>query len=252
MVFGRGHEMSGLRRFYIPPSESAGERYLLDPEESRHIRKVLRLKTGDMIELFNGEGYIFKAVISSFTGTGAEATLTGERELQPEPSLSITMIQAIPKSGKMETVIRMGTELGVSVFLPVISGRCGALPPQRLPSLVRRWENTALQACKQCGQSRLPSIVYPVGVPEAFTIKSDLKIIFSENHKNEPLPSQLKTGSIAVAVGPEGGWTEKELEAALSGGFVPCGLGPRILRAETAAVTALSLIQLKYGDLAAI
>ncbi len=241
--------MTTKRRFYVSPADVKGNVAILGEEESRHIRKVLRLKDGDSIELFNGNGVIYKGIINNTSSKKTEVMLSEDRLVPYDSRLKISLLQAVPKSKKMDIVIRMGTELGVSEFMPVISKRCEIIPPKRQVSLVNRWKATVLHSCKQCKRAYLPEIRNPKSPEEAFKVEAELKIIFSEIQSQPQIPVRKNISSVALAIGPEGGWTDEELEIAVKKGFKICSLGPRTLRTETAGASALSIIQYCYDNI---
>lgn len=246
-----------MRRFTISADNLHHLPVTIRGTEARHLINVLRLKSGDTVTLLDGCGKAYRAEILSCRDQAAAVRIIAPAPTAGESFLHITVAQAFLKERKMDTSIRYLTELGIDRWLPFVSQRSVARPDEkRLVARCGRWHEIARAAVKQCGRSCIPEIT-PLPSLEAVLAAArgiDLKIMFWEKE-----PSKFSTGvernagkhcrKVFVLIGPEGGFDENEVRAALTGGFVSAGLGPRILRAETAALTACTLIQYLLGDM---
>ena len=245
-----------MRRFFFDPSLRNGDKVFLSEEESRHITKVLRLKIGDMIELLDGLGAVYQAIISA-VGRQVEADIQGIVVTEPGIDKSIWVWQGILKGEKMDTVVQKCTELGVTGLIPFQSSRCqGKLDPVQGRKKQQRWQRIGIAACKQCLRLQLITIEAPASYTESLSKKSDestmLRLLFWEEEKTTHLHDVAnidKAGSLALMLGPEGGFTREEVEQARLLGWRTVGLGDRILRAETATLSAVSIVQYLAGNL---
>lgn len=246
-----------MRRFFIPPESLQHRPVTLRGAEATHLIHVLRLRSGDTVTLLDGCGKAYRAEILSCRKQTVTFRIIAPVPAGGESFLRITVAQAFLKVGKMDTSIRQLTELGVHRWLPFVSRRSVARPGgPRLATRRRRWHEIAMSAVKQCGRSHVPEIT-PLPSLEAVlaaATESDLKIIFWEKEPVCFAPRVAQTAAgccrrVFVLIGPEGGFEEGEVQSALECGFSGAGLGPRILRAETAAVTACALVQYVLGDM---
>lgn len=249
-----------LRRFFADEkSFSADGKITFSPEESRHMRDVLRLRVGEKIAVFDGLGKGFDAEISSL-GTRqnlAEAVCKGLNitDFVPESPLDLTLAAALLKGDKFDLVVQKATELGVKKIVPLITKRADI----RLNSLqdaekkIERWRKIALEAAKQSRRAFIPVISKPLNFQELFSGKSaSVVFLFAESGGKQLenfLPTNAEsTSQITAVVGAEGGWEEAEIAAAKEFAEIVT-LGGRILRAETAAVVVTALLQNAFGDL---
>ncbi len=241
-------------RFPIDENSKVGARTTLTGSDAHHIRNVLRLKSGDSIILFNRNGDEFKARIEGFEGEAVIALLLALRRPVRESPVSIALAQAMLKEKKMDRVVRQLCEIGVFAWIPFFGARSVARPAEKkLDARAERWRKISVEAAKQ--SRRLQALrILPAGDMEAALAAAegfDLKIAFWEGAPVSggwPNPG-ISPDSVFLLVGPEGGFAEEEVVRARDWGFIPASLGPRILRAETAAVVACALAQHRYGDL---
>ncbi len=244
------------RRFRIRGDSIEGEEAIIrDPGEVRHISKVLRLGPGDRVTLFDGEGKEYPARISRISGDQAWFTLL--REPSPsnrESSLRIILGAALLRPAKFEFLLQKSTELGVAEIAPFYSGHVvPRLEKSHAENRQTRWEKIVSEAAKQCGRARIPRIHPPRGFEEI--LRADfgaaVKIFLWEKEGAEShFPSFNAQSAAALAlVGPEGGFSDDEANQAKAAGFQPIRLGPRILRAETAGIVIVGLLQFLAGDL---
>lgn len=240
-----------IRRFFSDTIDAATGRAILSPEEAHHARDVLRLKTGDAIDLFDGEGREFAGKLLSLTKTLGEVGEVHEIEpAAPESNLSITQASVVIPGDKYDLVVQKAVELGVVEFVPLTSMRC-EIKLRDLDKKLTRWRRIALDASKQCGRARLMQIGEPLdvktflkGISEGF----DRRIFFSERDGGKLSFDQLVTTLVSV-IGPKGGWDDSEITAARDAGFEIATFGGRILRAETAAIALTAILQHRFGDI---
>jgi len=245
-----------LRRFKIERECIRGQEAIIkDPGEIRHICKVLRLKVGDGVVLFDGEGKEYQATIASLSSREISLTLLQELPSdRAESAFKIILGLGVLKSSKFDWLIQKATELGVSEIVPFYSSR--VIPrweEKRIQLRQSRWEKIASEAAKQCGRTRVLLVHSPRSFQEALAMefKGSIKILLWEKEKTRSLKDALahRAAAIYALVGPEGGFSEQEALEAQEAGFLPVRLGPRILRAETAGLVVASLLQFILGDL---
>jgi 16S rRNA (uracil1498-N3)-methyltransferase len=256
---GRHHRLTEMarRRFYAPPSafDFSEMVVLLDSDEARHLRDVLRLKRGDEAFVFDGEGKEYHCRVAEQRRDGALLEI-GEEVERPESPLSLTLGVSLLKGEKFDLVVQKATELGVASIVPVVTKfadvriRNAADGSQR----VARWKRIALEAAKQSGRARLPEVSVPTPfAPFIDSSPAQCRLFFSEREGLGLVEAlgQCPKGSQAVAalVGPEGGWADEEIAQARAGGWSIITLGGRTLRAETAAIVVAALLQHLRGDL---
>ena len=218
------------------------------------MRVVLRLKPGDGVILVDPAGRQFEAQIIAFEGSTVDVMATRAASASGESQLRITVVQGFLKEKKMDKLVRVLTELGVSRFVPVICSRSVARPPEkRYTARLQRWQRIVGQAMKQCRRSHGLEILPAMGF-KAFLdwdATDGLKLLFWERQALNPLvaDSEPWPGEVILMLGPEGGFSKAEVELARAAGFVTVGLGPRILRAETATLAAVVMTQYLWGDM---
>lgn len=246
-----------MRRFFVGPDAVNSAVVSISGSEARHIKNVLRLKPGDIIRLFDGTGIEYEAAIVHLTAGRVELSITGKVISAVESPIELTIAQGYLKEKKMDSLIRPLCELGMSRWVPFISQRSVPRPDKkRLDARLQRWHKIASESLKQCRRSVLPQISPPLsfdGVLE-YGRFCDLRILFWEQEarvfdRNALTESMNPVKQVLIVLGPEGGFAEQEVEKARQLGFTISGLGPRILRAETATIAACTLIQHLFGDL---
>jgi 16S rRNA (uracil1498-N3)-methyltransferase len=246
-----------MRRFYIPPEDIGRHRAILKGEEARHAINVLRLGKGDDAVVFDGRGKEYAARIATLDGRQVTLDLVAELPGRPESPLRLTLAQGYLKDKKMDRLVPQLTELGVARWIPFLARRSVALPDDRRQSKRRRrWEKLSLASLKQCRRS-LPMIIDPV-----VTFDEVLALSKTFGHKwvfYEDVPAAVDwqslnleaSAEVLVLIGPEGGFAPHEIAAAGENGLLTLGLGPRILRAETAALATAAILQARFGDIGA-
>ncbi len=247
-----------MRRFFVDPENFAGSTAFLTGTEARHISSVLRLGVGTHITLFDGSGSFYEAQITKISPKKVETSIQAINPYiatDQQQASSLHLGQALIKGKKMDLIIQKATELGIDSLHPYKSTYCvvkGA-PENR----VERWTKIALEACKQCNRPKPPDLHTPVGFTELFTSTAnnnyDLKLIFWEEESQNSLADIFQQypdiRSAFLLIGPEGGFSADEAQQAKAQGFQSVTLGSRILRAETAAMAAIAVLQYKLGNL---
>lgn len=245
--------LEALRRFYVTPGQIVGGVAVLDPEESHHLVRVVRLKVGARVALCDGQGRNWEGVVQSLEPGGA--TVQVVRELTPwgESSLDLVLGIGLAKGDALDAVIRQATEMGVKQIIPFMSERSEKLAPERAARRRARWQRLAQEIIKSCQRSFLPLIELPQDFAAALNGPEEVKLLFWEEERRGGLTSclgQRRPASARVLIGPEGGFSPGEVAQAEAGGYQVVSLGPRRLKVETAALAALTLIQYAWGDLA--
>jgi 16S rRNA (uracil1498-N3)-methyltransferase len=242
-----------MHRFYLPPDQSQGTTLVLSAGEAHHALHVLRIRRGEKVTVLDGQGLIRECEVQESTRDGVVVKTLEQRRVAPLPC-QITLAQAIPKGKLIESIIQKATELGASRIVPLITERTIArFEPRQQTAKAAKWQQVAIEAIKQCGSAWLPQ-VEPATTLEHFVSRFDSaelslvgslrknarhpRIYFQEfRRKHDRHPE-----SISVAIGPEGDFTERELGALESAGYLPITLGPLVLRTETAATYCLSVL----------
>lgn len=247
------------RRFYAPVKAFAADHVTLATDEARHLRDVLRLGPGDKIYIFDGEGREFQCVIEESRRDWASLRVVDEvSAAKPESELNLTLAIALLKGEKFDLVVQKATELGVTAIQPVITQRADVrLKDDQDAKRVTRWQRIALEASKQSGRARVPRIAGPVSfdslVRKSDTQRATHQLMFSEREGDtlaEIIKSQTDLPmSVTAIVGSEGGWADEEIAQARAAEWQIVTLGGRILRAETAAIAVVVLLQHLFGDL---
>jgi len=240
-------------RFFVPASDIADGTARVRGTEFRHLQRVLRLREGDQVTLFDDAGTEHDGVVMSLSPRVALVRVTASTVPHRDSPVAITLYQGIPKGRKMDLVVEKATELGVHAIVPFTSafslGAGAGAGAKR-----ERWQRIAVAAAKQSGRTSVPAITAALMFAEALAAASDdLRLLFYEGAGTMPfagVPQPARApATIAIAVGPEGGFSRDEIAAAREAGFVLVDMGPRILRTETAALVAVMLVQARWGDL---
>ena len=244
-----------MRRFFISPEQLAQPRPCIEGADARHLRLVLRSRPGDRIAVLDGRGSAYQARIVALERDKVYIELEAPLAENPDAAPEIILAQGYLKDKKMDGLVRQLTELGVARWIPFLAERSVPVPDQnRMVGRYERWQKLSIEAVKQCGRRR-PMAIDPV-VPFETALDQardcDTRIIFyekqSDTRTHPPVPAPT-TARVFVMVGPEGGFEPDEIDRARRAGFSVLGLGPRILRAETAALTAAVLTQYLFGDM---
>ena len=229
---------------------SVGDEVLLEGPQLHQLR-FRQVRGGEAFTLRDAEGRYFRARVSEYLPNGARCTVFEAFAVPPEPGVSITLLQAIPARERMFWIIEKATELGVDCIIPVFTHK-SVQPDLVHKEKPHRWEHVALRAVRQCRRARVPEVHQPISLTEALELQAwknaEVKWLLAGPGKQPPThPPSIST--TAIAVGPEGGWTEEEEDLLMRSGAVSISLTGRILRAETAAVVGIAAMLMLYGDL---
>lgn len=243
-----------MHTFYVPPPQIHTNTATITGSEQHHLRNVLRLTSGATIRIIDGQGNVYTAEVLD-TGTNREPSesriLSHEFHARVLPSL--TLFQGLPKNDKMELILQKTTEIGVTQIVPIHAEHALQKPSQ---NRYERWLRVIISATKQCKRTWLPELCDPQTFEASLTQldKFSLRLILNPHLAQEPRPQQIKTvlrevsqpTSIALFVGPEGGFSDREVTTAIESGCIPVTLGMNILRTETAAIVAVTVTAYEY------
>jgi 16S rRNA (uracil1498-N3)-methyltransferase len=239
-------------RLYVPHSLESGTSLVLDPERSHYVSRVLRLRAGDDLVLFDGSGREHAGTVSSALRKGVTVSVGAARERDVESPLAVRLIQGLSRGDRMDFVVQKATELGVQRITPVITEfSVVRLDAAKAEKRVEHWTRIAQAACEQCGRNRIPAIDPPqplAGVLGPRAAGSE-RVVLHPGAAGALASLQAPDSRIELLIGPEGGFSEGELEKITAAGYLACSFGSRILRTETAAIAALAVLQARYGDL---
>ena len=236
-------------RFFAPPGHILASAIFLDPEESHHLVRVLRLLPGAIVYSFDGNGSEYECEVTRASKDRAELNIRARLSNEVESPLQLTLGQSLVKGDKFDWIVQKATELGVTRVVPLLTEHSEFKKAEGRELRLQRWRRIALEATKQCGRRQLIEIGEILSFEQFCATNTDeLRLIFSER-KGGNLAEMHGAKSLSIAIGPEGGWSEQELLEAETSGFVPIHLGNRILRTETAAVSAVTIAQYLFGDL---
>ena len=239
-------------RFYVPSELQVGSNYQIPEDKARHIVQVLRLTIGAEFILFNGNGKEYLAKLIEAKKKSARVLITATEAVNRESNLSVDLIQGLSKGDRMDATIQKCVELGVSLIHPVSTARSNLrISENRKDKKYLHWQGVIISACEQSGRNVVPKLM-EVGSLESVLRDYDkytgLKLILHPVATNTLFNMNESPQKLVLLVGPEGGFTDDELDMAESHGFKAVSLGPRILRTETAAMAVISGIQAKWGD----
>ncbi|MBI5305626.1 MAG: 16S rRNA (uracil(1498)-N(3))-methyltransferase [Chloroflexi bacterium] len=245
-----------MHRFFISPQAIQGDRAILRGTLVHQIRDVLRMHPGDEFILLDNSGAAYRVELVTLDRDTARARVNDKWKLETEPPVHVTLYQGLLKGQKFDFVLQKGTEIGVSVFVPLLAERCivGSLDDVS-DARVERWDRIIVEAAEQAGRAILPNLMPPMLFAHACdqTPANGLALIPYEGEKSRGLREALahapRAKTINLFIGPEGGFTEDEIALAKDKGVLPVSLGPRILRAETAGLVAVSAVLYELGDL---
>jgi 16S rRNA (uracil1498-N3)-methyltransferase len=241
-----------LPRFHVPEA-APGARVELPEHSAHHAREVLRLRAGAPVRVFDGAGAEFEAVLDAVTRRAVSARLGHALDPRPESALRLVLAVSALKGDRMDLVVQKATELGVTEIWPVITYRTDAAArPALQGSRSERWERVAAAAAEQCGRAVVPRVA-PTTTLDGLLGRSfdGARAVLLETASHPALASIPvdPASALLLLVGPAGGFEPSEAERLRAASFVPASLGPRILRAETAAVAAVAIAQAVWGDL---
>jgi 16S rRNA (uracil1498-N3)-methyltransferase len=248
-----------LTRVFVEGELTPGSVVELARDTASHLSKVLRARSGDEIVLFNGDGRELMGAIETVRGSRISASIGAARAVDRESPFAITLVQCVPRGDRMDFIVQKATELGIARIVPVLSQRSVVrLDESQAAAKQAHWHAVAVSACEQCGRNRLPRVEAPrpllnyLGDLGSAASRQDiLKLVLEPDHPQQALRAERATAA-EIAIGPEGGFADQELEAFELSSFARVGLGPRVLRTETAAITAIAVLQARYGDMSGL
>ena len=239
-----------LNRVYVDAVLGEGLRLELPPAAGVHLAKVLRVRSGDELVVFSGDGFEYPASVESVRGNRVAVAIGEARAVDRESPLAVTLVQCMARADRMDVIVQKATELGVARIVPVQSRRgVVRLDAAQAESKAAHWRAIVVNACEQCGRNRLPAVEAPRRLLDYLGAlpAGDARLLLEPGA--EARPAAPIGDEVTVAIGPEGGLDEEEIEAFRLAGFQTMRLGPRVLRTETAAIAALAYLQVRYGDL---
>jgi len=242
-----------MPRFFCKQTLLPGGSFELPPEAAHHAARVLRLREGDAVEIFDGLGNECRGRIDEISGKRVVVGNLAATNTDRESTLQVLLAQALTSSEKMDWVIQKATELGVTGIQPLDTERSVAsLTPERIIKRLEHWRQVAISACEQCGRNTLPQIHAPLDIMAWLQEQREsqiMKLILlpgaTASLHTQPKPQ----GKVVLLIGAEGGFTQAEGDSALLCGFTAIRMGTRVLRTETAAVAGLAALQTLWGDL---
>ncbi len=234
-----------MRRLFVPPSQLDGPVVRLTPEQTRYLTLVLRLRAGDALEIFDGSGGRYPAQLES-----GEIVRVGPRLAEEARALDVVLAQALAKGEKMDLIVQKATELGVSRIAPLVAERSVVkLSAERGASRTERFRRIAQEAARQCGRADVPSIDEPQPLDALLAASDRLCLVLDPAQPLRLSAAARGVSRLLLAIGPEGGFSPAELELAQLAGALTVGLGPLVLRTETAGLAALAILQHLHGEL---
>ena len=239
-------------RFHTPSTLAPGASVQLSENAAAHATRALRLSVGDDVVLFNGDGFNYSCTLTEIKKNSVTALVNSATEVHNESPLNITLVQAISSGDRMDFTIQKAVELGVKNIQPISSKRSVVkLSGERAEKRTEHWQNIAISACEQSGRAYVPRVLSPISLeqwlsnnPGGTSTRIQLNPVGSVRLTEIAKP----TGEIQLLIGAEGGLSQEEIDLATAHNFQSIVLGPRILRTETAALTAISAMQLAWGD----
>ncbi|MDI9514760.1 MAG: 16S rRNA (uracil(1498)-N(3))-methyltransferase [Clostridiaceae bacterium] len=246
-----------MHRFMVDPGKIRDGVISIEGSDLKHLSQVLRLGKGDTIQAFDGSGKEYTARLTEVKKDQAIAVIVDSYQADTEPRVRLTLYQGLPKMEKMDLIIQKAVELGIYRIVPVLTQRTVVqLDSSAADKKLKRWTRIAIEAAKQCRRAYVPEIERPLPLKDALKDSGnpDLAIALYENEK-KGLKELLKcynindVGNIALFIGPEGGFAHEEADEMSQSGIITAGLGGRILRTETAAISGISIIMYEMGEM---
>ena len=245
-----------LTRLHVPGLPAEGGELELPAAAAAHVTRVLRLRAGAPLVLFDGSGADFRAEVAAIAGDRVSVRVLDRVAGMPPSPLAVTLVQGVSRGERMDWTLQKATELGVHRIRPVLTARSVVrLDEDQGRRRLRHWDGVVASACEQCGRSVLPVVDPPLELPTYLVGPRGeaLRLVLSPDAATSvaAIASRLEgdVAGVELLIGPEGGLEAAEIAAAVHAGFEPAGLGPRVLRTETAGIAALAVLQALAGDL---
>ena len=241
-----------MPRFHVPQPLAAGQQLELPADVAHHIN-VVRMEPGDALTLFNGDGGEYTAVLTDVQKKKAWAEIKVFDPREAELQFAVTLAQALPEGSKMDWIIEKAVELGVAGIQPLAARRCVVrLSAERAEKKLEHWNGIVVSASEQCGRNRLASVAAPLEFREWIARQDLHKRVILTPRATESLADWARhqpAQALSIMVGPEGGFSDEEEAEALRHGVLPLSIGPRVLRTETAALAAVSILSAAWGGI---
>lgn len=240
-----------MTRIFVASTLTAGAEVDLPDEAARHVAQVLRMRAGEALTLFDGRGGEYAAVIVDAGRRDVRVRIDQHHPVDRESRLDVTLAQCVSKGDRMDYTIQKAVELGVSRIVPLLSERSVVkLDAERWDKKLEHWRGVAVSACEQSGRTRVPEVaaVQKLDAWLAAPAEGRLRLVLAPT-ESVSLRTLDAAATIALLIGPEGGLSDGEIAAARRAGCIGIGLGPRVLRTETAGVATLAALQVLWGDL---
>ncbi len=241
-----------LIRVFVEAALAEGAQIAAGGAAAAHMTRVLRLGRGDRVTLFNGDGGDYPAEILAIRGSRVQIAVLQRVPARPESPLAVTLVQGIARGDRMDLIVQKATELGAAAIQPVVTTRSVVrLDARTAQRKLAHWRGIVIAACEQCGRAQLPEISAPLPLPEwlARPAAAARRLQLAVDSERPLGPAAAGAAVIELLIGPEGGLDEDERHSAANAGFRGCSIGPRVLRTETAALAALTVLQAAAGDL---
>jgi 16S rRNA (uracil1498-N3)-methyltransferase len=242
-----------LTRLYVAVPLLVGARIALPETAAGHLVRVLRAQAGDACVLFNGDGHDYDARIVAAGKRDAEVEILAARAVGNESPLRLVLLQALARGEKMDWILQKATELGVVAIVPVTSERSEVrLDGERADKRIAHWRSVVVSACEQSGRATVPAVAMPGSLAQAMAdLPATARRLLLDPQATQGMRKlDLAAGGIVLAIGPEGGWSARDLASLRGNGFEGLRLGPRVLRTETAGIAAVAALQACHGDFA--
>ncbi|MBS0431337.1 MAG: 16S rRNA (uracil(1498)-N(3))-methyltransferase [Proteobacteria bacterium] len=243
-----------IPRIHVEPPLAPGVEIVLPQQAAAHVARVLRLRTGDPLILFDGDGHDYASELAGVSPRSVHVRVLSAHRAAGESPLRITLAQALARGEKMDWIIQKATELGAAAIVPLVTERSEVkLEGARADKRASHWRGVAIGACEQSGRARVPGILAPQGLAawlESLDRRSaSTRLALFPGGESSPRALTAVESEILLAVGPEGGFGDGDIAALRAAGFSGLALGPRVLRTETAGIAAMAALQALYGDL---
>jgi 16S rRNA (uracil1498-N3)-methyltransferase len=241
------------RRFYAPPEEISESGVILSRDETHHLARVLRLRAGDEVFVFDGRGREFLCRLADVESSRARLEIIQPLNDVVESRLDLTLAQSLAKGEKFDLVVQKATELGVRRIIPLATEQGDVkIDDEKASKRLERWRRISLEALKQSGRRTIVEIATPIALKDFLDSVAGAMLVFSERgglRLHDALDGISKNSAITILIGPEGGWSDAEIALLVERGAKAVTIGPRVLRTETAAIVAAALIQHALGDM---
>lgn len=238
-------------RIYIDQALTVDTTIQLSDDAFGHVVRVLRLTDGDAITIFNGDGNDYAATLTDVAKKKAFAQVLSSQAIDNESPLNLHLGQGISRGDRMDFTLQKSVELGVNTITPLFTERCGVkLSGERLAKKVEQWQKIVISACEQSGRATVPVVKEPMYLNDWLTEQTEaLKLNLHPRAEHSIITLPIETARVRLLIGPEGGLSDEEIEVASDAGYTEVLMGPRVLRTETAALTAITALQCRFGDL---